>query len=56
MVTITRDRNGNYLIKIRGFRTAFKAKTIQELHTAIDHYFNNPHDEANCILCKEDGK
>lgn len=52
---ISQDRNGDYLLKLDGIRTSIKAKTIKEVHIAIDHYFaNHFHDEENCVLCKAD--
>jgi len=53
MITISQDRYG-YIIKLEGLRNSFRAKTIQEVHSAIDHYFRNHfHDEGKCPLCKD---
>ena len=53
MISISQDRSG-YRIKLEGIRKSFKAKTIQEVHVAIDHYFRNHfHNEDQCVLCKE---
>jgi len=34
----------------RGFSVL--AKSIEEVHTAIDHYYMRPHDKAKCPLCR----
>ena len=55
--TVSKDRYGDFVIKLKGIRKKYKAKNYRELTTAISHYFSIiGHNRLMdiCPLCRAD--
>lgn len=58
MITIS-PSNNRYKMKFsnpgsgwRGY--SVEARSIDEVHTLLDHHYARPHDQANCQFCKKE--